>query len=116
MNYNIISYISFLSLMAFIILKVGWICYENGNIFVFELIKTNPELCKKLNQILLIGYYLLNLGYSAMTLISWQKILSFNQALEVIGTKIGLIVLILSALHYSNIYIISKYHKSIFNF
>jgi hypothetical protein len=113
-NLNIIGYFIYLSITAFIILKVGKICYKNGNIFVSELIPNHAELCQKINQILLLAYYLLNIGYCAMTLISWEKILSTNQLIEVIAIKTATIIFILSVLHYMNIIIITKYiHKLI---
>lgn len=114
MNLNIIGYFIYLSITVFIILKVGKICYKNGNIYVAELIPNHADICQKINQVLLLGYYLLNIGYCAMTLISWQKITSSTQLIETIGTKTAIIVFIISVLHYTNILILTKYiHKLI---
>nr|WP_315202232.1 hypothetical protein [uncultured Flavobacterium sp.] len=114
MNFNIIGYFIYLSITVFIILKVGKICYKNGNVYVSELIPNHSDLCQKINQILLLAYYLLNIGYCAMTLISWEKILSTNQLIEVIAIKTAIIAFVISALHYTNIIIITKYiHKLI---
>ena len=82
MNFNIIGYLIYLGITTFIILKVGKICYKNGNIYVADLIPDHADLCQKINQVLLLGYYLLNIGYCAMTLISWQKIISSTQLIE----------------------------------
>ena len=109
MNLNIIGYVIYLLITTFIIIKVGKICYRNGNIYVAQLIPEHEDLCQKTNQVLLIGYYLLNLGYCAMTLISWDKIISNSQLVEVISIKTAIIVCIIAMLHYFNIYIITKY-------
>ncbi|KAF2081064.1 hypothetical protein [Flavobacterium sharifuzzamanii] len=109
MNLNIIGYLMYLGITTFIILKVGKICYRNGNIFVLELIPNHTDLCQKINQVLLLAYYLLNIGYCAMTLISWQKIVSSTQLIETICVKTAVIVFIISILHYLNILIITKY-------
>jgi hypothetical protein len=114
MNLNIIAYAIYLSITIFIILRVGKICYKNGNIYVAELIPNHADICQKINQILLLGYYLLNIGYCAMTLISWQKIISLTQLTEIICFKTAVIIFIISVLHYLNIIIITKYiHKLI---
>lgn len=114
MNFNIIGYFIYLAITIYIILKVGRICFKNGNIYVAELIPNHADLCQKINQVLLLGYYLLNIGYCAMTLISWQKILSFPQLIETIGIKTAIIIFIISILHYLNIIILTKYiHKLI---
>ncbi|WP_281633953.1 hypothetical protein [Flavobacterium luteolum] len=113
MNFNIIGYFIYLSITIFIILKVGKICYKNGNIFVLELIPNHADLCQKINQVLLLAYYLLNIGYCAMTLISWQKIISSPQLVEILCIKTAVIIFIISILHYLNILIITKYAKKI---
>jgi hypothetical protein len=109
MNLNIIGYFAYLSITIFIILKVGKICYRNGNIYVAELIPNHVDICQKVNQVLLMAYYLLNIGYCAMTLIFWQKIMSFTQLTEIVCSKIAFIIFIISLLHYLNIIIITKY-------
>ena len=109
MNLNIIGYVIYLLITTFIIINVGKICYRNGNIYVAQLIPEHEDLCQKTNQVLLIGYYLLNLGYCAMTLISWDKIISYSQLVEVISIKTATIICIIAILHYFNIYIITKY-------
>lgn len=109
MNLNIIGYTIYLLITGIIIVRVGRTCYENGNIFVSALIPDHEELCHKANQILLLGYYLLNLGYCAMTLISWEKILSFHQLIEVIALKSAIIIGTIAIMHYCNIFILTKY-------
>jgi len=109
MNFNIIGYFIYLGITIFIIMKVGKICYKNGNIYVAELIPDHTEICQKINRVLLLAYYLLNIGYCAMTLISWQKILSAAQLIETIGVRTAVIIFIISILHYLNILILTKY-------
>ena len=114
MNLNIIGYFIYFSITIFIILKVGKICYKNGNIYVAELIPNHADICQKINQVLLVGYYLLNIGYCAMTLISWEKIILLTQLTEIICEKTAVIIFIISVLHYLNIIVITKYiHKLI---
>ena len=109
MNLNIIGYILYLLITTIIIVKVGRICYQNGNIYVAQLIPEHVDLCQKTNQVLLIGYYLLNLGYCAMTVISWEKIVDYSQLVEIISIKTATIICIIAMLHYFNIYIVTKY-------
>ncbi len=113
MNLNIIGYLIYLSLTSIIIIKVGKLCYDNGNIFVSQLIPNHEELCHQINKTLLIGYYLLNLGYCAMTVISWEKIQSINQLIEIIATKSAIIILTIGFMHYINIILLTKYIKKL---
>lgn len=113
MNLNIIGYIIYLSITSVIILKVGKLCYDNGNLFVSQLIPNHEELCHQINKTLLVGYYLLNLGYCAMTLISWKKIITTNQLIEIIATKSAIIILTIGFMHYINIILLTKYIKKL---
>lgn len=109
MNFNIIGYAVYLLITILIIGRVGRICYQNGNIYVAQLIPDHMELCHKINHILLLGYYLMNIGYCAMTLISWEKITTFNQLIEVIAYKSAIIIGTIALMHYLNIYILTRY-------
>jgi hypothetical protein len=109
MNLNILGYGIYLLITTIIIVKVGKICYNNGNIYVSALIPDHEDLCHRANQILLVGYYLLNIGYCAMTLISWEKILSFHQLIEAIAFKTALIIGTIAIMHYINIFVLTKY-------
>lgn len=113
MNLNIIGYLIYLSITSIIIIKVGKLCYDNGNIFVSQLIPNHEDLCKQINKTLLIGYYLLNLGYCAMTIISWEQILTLNQLIEIIATKSAIIILTIGFMHYINIILLTKYIKKL---
>ncbi len=109
MNLNILGYAIYLLITIFIIVKVGRICYQNGNIYVAQLIPDHMDLCHKINQVLLLGYYLMNIGYCAMTLISWEKIITFNQLIEVIAFKSAIIIGTIAFMHYLNIFVLTKY-------
>lgn len=114
MDYNILGYGIFITVIVFIIVVVGKICYRNGNIFVAELIPDHLDLCQQINKSLLVSYYLVNIGYCAMTLVGWETILSSQQLIEVMAVKVATIICILSILHYLNIYLLTKtIHKLI---
>jgi len=113
MNLNIIAYLIYFSITGIIIVKVGRICYNNGNIFVSQLIPNHKDLCHKINQLLLVGYYLLNIGYCAMTIISWEKIENITQLIEVITSKSAFIIIAIAVMHYINIILLTNYIKKL---
>lgn len=115
MTYNLIAYIIYLTITTYIIVIIGKICYKNGNLFVSALIPNHVELCHRVNQLLLIGFYLLNIGYSATTLIKWNTILSVPELIETISINTAIIISIISILHYLNIIMLTKYVKKLIN-
>ena len=53
MNLNILGYLIYLSFTCIIIIKVGKLCYDNGNLFVSQLIPNHEALCHQINKMLL---------------------------------------------------------------
>ncbi len=122
MNYNVYAYIIFLTLIILIIVYVGRYFYSNGRIFILTLFKGNIILADHINKLLLIAYYLFNIGYSFLKLRQWDKIIHLEMLYSTLATNIGLLIFILAIIHYFNmlvIYILSKSksisftHKSI---
>ena len=102
-------------IVSYIIIVVGKVCYKNGNIYVLELLHGHEELCLRINKILLVGYYLVNIGYAVTTLANWQTVSSFPQLIETIASKTAFIIGLLSILHYLNIFILTKYVQKLVN-
>ena len=113
MNLNIIGYAIYLIITTIIITRVGKICYQNGNIYVAQLIPNHEELCQKINQLLLVGYYLLNIGYYAMTIISWERIENPTELIEIITSKSAIIIITIAIMHYINIILLTNYIKKL---
>jgi hypothetical protein len=102
MNYNVAAYGIYLAVMVFIIVYVGKLFYKNGRVFILALFRDDAEQTDHLNQILLIAYYLFNIGYAFVKLRYWQKVANVDQLIASLGSNIGLLILILSVTHYFN--------------
>ena len=116
MNYNIAAYIVYLSLMVFIIVYVGRYFYTNGRVFIISLLNNQVQLADQLNKLLLLAYYLFNIGYACITLRFWQKVNNIEMLLSSLSTNMGLLILILAFTHYMNMLMIYFLSKSKTNF
>lgn len=105
MSIILITYGLYLIFTAIIILKVGWLIYREGAVYLYELFPAEQDLAQYLNRLLLIGYYLLNLGYASVSLIAWQWPLEndWQYALISLAENIGLIALLLGLIHFFNL-------------
>lgn len=93
---------------------VGWLFYKNGEIFLLNLFQHDKSLVKSINNILLIGYYLLNLGYAIISIAYWEKITSISQMLNALSYHLGIIIIGLAIMHYNNVLCLTYYVKSKF--
>jgi hypothetical protein len=111
MNYNILAYIIFLILIIFVIVYVGRYFYSSGRIFIIALFSGNATLADGINKLLLIAYYLFNIGYAFLKLRQWEKITNIESLFSSLATNIGVLIFILALIHYFNmlvIYLLSK--------
>lgn len=115
---NTIAYILYLFITYLITVRVGFIFYRNGRVFILELLHNDVQLTEFINRILLTGYYLLNLGYAALMLRSWDTIHTWTDLLLSIMTMTGKIMLTLAVIHFCNmavIYFIGKRNNHFIN-
>lgn len=101
-NLNILAYGIYFLITAVIIVKVGWMFYVNGAHYLHDLFVNDNETADTLNKMLLMGYYLLNLGYVAVSLGYWPHIDTNIQLIELIAERTGFIALSLALMHYIN--------------
>jgi hypothetical protein len=112
MNYNVCAYIIFLTLMIFIIVYVGRFFYSNGRIFIVFLFNGNAALADQVNRLLLIAYFLFNIGYCFIKLRQWEKIGNMENLFSSLASNIGVLIFILAVTHYFNMLIIYRLSKS----
>lgn len=112
-NYNFISYLIYLPITFYLTVIVGWILYKKGIVFLNDTFNSNIELASILNRFLLLGYYLLNLGYAAISIHIFSEIYSFTQLIEELSKRIGMLIIGLALMHYFNMYTFSRFNKQI---
>ena len=106
MNYNILSYFIYGCITVFIIIYVGKMFHQNGRIFILQLFQGKESLTDTTNNILLLAYYLFNIGYSVIQFSFWESIRNLVEMISSVSLKTGILVFILALTHYVNIFII----------
>jgi len=111
MSYNIPAYGIYLGIMIFIIVYVGRLFHKNGRVFILNLFKGDAAQTDNLNNILLLAYYLFNIGYAFVKLRFWTKVTDVEILVSSLAGNIGLLVLILAVTHYFNMALIHYLSK-----
>lgn len=108
MNLNVWAYCIYLLITIIITVWVGWVCYKNGIHFIIECVDDHA-IAHSINNLLLVGYYLLNIGYAILTLTGWQTIDSLPEMLDVLTVRLAVIILTLALTHYVNMLLLNAY-------
>ena len=111
MNYIIITYSFYLFITIALTIWVARTLFKNGKVFLIDIFHGNKELADSVNNLLLVGFYLINIGYAVYTLQVTHNIANVQQVIESFSLKIGLIILILGGMHFFNLYIFFTLRK-----
>lgn len=111
MNFIIPLYITYLVLTVIITVFVATTLFRNGKLFLIDIFHGNKELAQAVNNLLLTGFYLINLGYAVYTMRIFADIDTARSMAEVLSLKIGAIILILGFMHFFNMFIFFRLRK-----
>ena len=104
MNVVTITYIIYILLSLAITIWVAQTLFKNGRIFVIDAFQGNETMADAVNHLLLVGFYLVNIGFVSMYLSFGNKPTTMVEAIEYISIKIGVVLLVLGAMHFFNIF------------
>ena len=103
---NTAAYIVYLFITYIITVHVGMVFYRNGRQFILRLFDNDEKLTDSINNILLAGYYLLNLGYAALMIRLWKTLHTWTERFVSISSMTGKIMLGLAGMHFFNMAVI----------
>ncbi len=111
MNLVVITYLIYIIISLVLTVWVANVLFTNGRKFLTDIFTGDNELADSINKLLLVGFYLINSGYILLTLRESQHILNVQRMIEVLSYKVGVIVLVLGAMHFFNLYVLYKMRK-----
>jgi hypothetical protein len=108
MQYIVISYMIYLVISVMLTVWVARTLHKRGAIFLVDAFQGNADLAASVNHLLVVGFYLINIGFVFLALKSDATIANWRQAIEMMSDKLGLVLLILGGMHFFNLYIFSR--------
>ncbi|HQV52028.1 MAG: hypothetical protein IPI00_16710 [Flavobacteriales bacterium] len=103
MNFNLVSYAIFFPAMVAITVVVAQVCHKHGRVWMLRIFDNETEFVDAVNNVLLVGCYIVNFGYVALVLSAWETINSAQEMISTLGQHVALILYGLAGLHYTNI-------------
>src|SRR6266404_8010638 len=102
------TYLSYLIISISLTVWVAKTLHKNGRIFLVESFRGNEPLADSVNHLLVVGFYLMNIGYVTLALKYGAHAENTKEALETLSTKVGLVLVVLGFMHFFNLYIFSR--------
>lgn len=111
MNYILLTYALYLPITIALTIYVARTLFQNGRVFLVDIFHRNELLADSVNRLLLVGFYLINIGYAVYTLKIFTEINSVQVVVEALSLKLGAIILILGGMHFFNLFVFFKLRK-----
>ena len=95
MTIEISTYLIYLSISIALTIWVAHTLHKNGRIFLVDVFHGNEPLADSVNHLLVVGFYLINLGFVSLTLKLGYEIPSAKEGIEALSVKVGTVLLVL---------------------
>lgn len=106
------TYATYLVLVTLITIFVARTLSKNGVVFLIDGFAGNEALANSVNHLLVVGFYLINLGFAMQQLNEYKEINTPDQALVFLSTKIGFVLAVLGVVHFVNLFLINMFKNS----
>ena len=85
--------------------------HKNGRVFLLEAFKSKEEMADSVNHLMVVGFYLINIGFILIYLQAGTKPTDVVEGIEYIATKLGVVLLVLGGMHFFNIFNFDRMRK-----
>src|SRR6267378_979337 len=105
------TYLFYLGISVVMTIWVARTLHKNGRIFIVDSFLGNEPLADSVNHLLVVGFYLVNIGFVTLALKHGDKATDAQTALEILSSKVGLVLVVLGVMHFFNLYVFSKLRR-----
>ncbi len=111
MNWILPTYLAYLAISVALTVWVARTLHQSGRIFLVDSFLGNEKLADSVNHLLVVGFYLINIGFVTLALKYGVVAATAQEAVETLSTKVGLVLLVLGGMHFFNLVVFTKMRK-----
>ena len=109
--YIVTCYITYLALSLVTTIWVAQTLHKNGRLFLVDAFSGNEDLADSVNHLLVVGFYLVNIGCVALALKTAEAVNTVRDSIELVSDKFGVVLLVLGVMHFFNLFVFSRMRK-----
>ncbi|HET7735423.1 MAG TPA: hypothetical protein VFK52_05585 [Nocardioidaceae bacterium] len=108
MDLTVISYLAYLAIAIPVTVWVATELSRNGHVFLADVFGDKDGLAAATNKLLLVGFYLVNVGFVLLFLKAGADVRDVQGLIERLSVKLGVVLLALGMLHLLNVLVFSS--------
>src|SRR5438270_11935728 len=105
------TYVAYLAISVALTVWVARTLHKNGRVFLVESFLGKEALADSVNHLLVVGFYLINIGFVTLALKYGDKAADMQTALEILSSKVGLVLVVLGVMHFFNLFVFTKLRR-----
>ncbi len=109
--FTIWTYVAYLAASVTLTIWVARTLHRNGRIFLVDAFQGNEPLADSVNHLLVVGFYLINIGYVTLALEYGTQPDALQGLIESLCTRVGRVLVVLGVMHFFNLYIFSRLRR-----
>jgi len=109
--YIVVCYVAYLAISLAVTIWVAHTLHHNGRSFLIDAFQGNRELADSVNHLLVVGFYLINIGYVALAMRTGDAVPTVRSAIELVSDKLGVVLIVLGIMHFFNLYVFNRLRK-----
>jgi hypothetical protein len=111
LNHTVVAYLIYVPVAIAMTIWVARTLYQNGRVFLVQAFRGREDMADSVNHLLVVGFYLINLGFIATALRYGEKPRDVQEVIEFLSTKLGIVMVVLGAMHFFNMFNFDKMRR-----
>src|SRR3954454_24213888 len=111
MDWTVGTYVVYLLIAIPLTVWVATTLSRNGRVFLEDAFTGSDGLAAAVNRLLVVGFYLLNLGFVSLYLRISDPVLDLRGLFEELSIKIGVVTITLGVIHFLNVYVFNSIRR-----
>ncbi len=99
----VVAYALYLAITVPLAVLVARTLSRHGRTFLEDVFHDRQALAQAVNQLLVVGFYLISLGFVTLFLTSSATVLDARDIFEMLSVKVGTVALVLGVMHVGNV-------------
>lgn len=106
------TYAIYLTLSLMLTVWVARTLHRHGRVFLVTAFHGDESLADSVNHLLVVGFYLINLGWVTLALKSSTMPTTTSDVFELLSHKLGIVLLVLGLMHFLNLYVFNRMRRN----
>lgn len=111
MDLTVVAYVIYLLISVALTIWVARTLSRNGRVFLADVLHGNEKLADAVNHLLVVGFYLVNLGFVTLYLKNADGVANARELFDALSVKVGVVLLVLGVMHLGNVWVLSRIRR-----